>query len=87
MRRLAAEKIYCIQLPEKTDSTDRALTLRCNGEDVRFPMQIEDPFVKKKSGRGLLLTLGDTFHGDRIANGDRVKMQKTQKKICSRCGA
>ena len=65
MRRLGAEKIYRIQLPEKTDSTDRALTLRCNGEDVSFPLQTEDPFEKKQSREeGILLTLGDAFQGE-----------------------
>ena len=65
MKRLGAEKIYRIQLPTKTDPTDRSLTLRCNGEDVRFPLLVDDPFENKQNREeGILLTLGDAYEGE-----------------------
>lgn len=65
MKRLGAEKIYRIQLPTKTDMNDRSLILRCNGEDIRFPLLTEDPFESNRSREeGILLTLADAYDGD-----------------------
>jgi hypothetical protein len=65
MKRLGAEKIYRIQLPTKTDMNNRSLTLRCNGEDVRFPLLTEDPFENKRGREeGILLTLQGAYEGD-----------------------
>ena len=44
---------------------DRSLILRCNGEDIRFPLLTEDPFESNRSREeGILLTLADAYDGD-----------------------
>ena len=65
MKRLGAEKIYRIQLPTMTDKNDRSLSLRCNGEDIRFPLLTEDPFEGNRNREeGILLTFAGAYDGE-----------------------
>ena len=65
MKRLGAEKIYRIQLSTETDKNDRSLTLRCNGEDIRFPLLSENPFEGNRSREeGILLTFAGAYDGE-----------------------
>ena len=49
MRRKGAEKNYRIQLSSKVKSEGHSLSLRCNGADVRIPINTVDPFDTKRT--------------------------------------